>query len=256
MRARHALLLILILLTACSSGSPTPGQATSAPEPSATPRPTAGPTFTPAAPLVILAIPADMNQTQSKAYQKAVYDLAQAQGYRFVVLNKLTKADLEPALKIVIDLSPDTDVAALAASAPPNPIFSHQPAGCAGLPETSASWAATRPASTRWPSWLATLPLPSPRTITPACWCAGALRMPKPSTRLSGPGRCFFAGCATPMPGRLKNIRWYRISPRMPSPANMGPMPKSCSTNRSIPCSSNRAWISPSCSNICKPRGS
>jgi hypothetical protein len=68
--------------------------------------------------LVILAIPADMNQTQSKAYQKAVYDLAQAQGYRFVVLNKLTKAELEPALKIVIDLSPDTDVAALAASAP------------------------------------------------------------------------------------------------------------------------------------------
>jgi len=66
----------------------------------------------------MLVVPADMNDTQSKAYQKAVYDLAQAQSYRFVVLNKLTAAELEPALKIVIDLSPDTDIATLAASAP------------------------------------------------------------------------------------------------------------------------------------------
>jgi hypothetical protein len=59
-----------------------------------------------------------LNEDQSKAYQKAVYDLSQAQGYRFVVLNKLTSADLEPALKIVIDLSPETDVVSLAAAAP------------------------------------------------------------------------------------------------------------------------------------------
>jgi hypothetical protein len=59
-----------------------------------------------------------MNEAQSKAYQKAVYDLSEAQGYRFVVLNKLTPADLEPALKIVIDLSPDADIAALAPTAP------------------------------------------------------------------------------------------------------------------------------------------
>jgi len=32
--------------------------------------------------------------------------LSQAQGYRFMVLNKLTTADLEPTLKIVVDLSP------------------------------------------------------------------------------------------------------------------------------------------------------
>ena len=118
MRARHALLLIIILLTACTFGTPSAGQATSVPQPTATPRPTVGPTSTPPAPLVILVVPADMNEIQSKAYQKAVYDLAQAQGYRFVVLNKLTAAEVEPTLKIVIDLSPDTDIATLAASAP------------------------------------------------------------------------------------------------------------------------------------------
>jgi hypothetical protein len=68
--------------------------------------------------MVILVVPADMNEELSKAYQKAVYDFTQAQGFRFVVLNKLTTTDLEPALKIVVDLSPDTDVAALAVEAP------------------------------------------------------------------------------------------------------------------------------------------
>jgi hypothetical protein len=80
--------------------------------------PTAGPAPTLPAPLVILVLPADMSADQSKAYQKAVYDLAQAQNYRYVVLNKLTKADLEPTLKIVVDLSPDADIAALAPEAP------------------------------------------------------------------------------------------------------------------------------------------
>lgn len=118
MRARHFFLLFLILITACSPGGPTAGKLTATPEPSATPRPTAGPTPTLPAPLVILVLPGDMNQAQSKAYQKAVYDLAQAKSFRFVVLNKLTEAELEPALKVVIDLSPDTDVVKLAAAAP------------------------------------------------------------------------------------------------------------------------------------------
>jgi hypothetical protein len=122
-RARFAFFLLLfILLTSCTfGGTPAAGDATpseTVAAPTDTPVPTAGPTPTMAPPLVILVIPADMNQDLSKAYQKAVYDLSQAQSYRFVVLNKLTNADLEPALKIVIDLSPDTDVAALAASAP------------------------------------------------------------------------------------------------------------------------------------------
>jgi hypothetical protein len=118
LRSRHIFLLFLILLAACSSGKPTSSNGTSVPVASATTRPTAGPTPTPAPPLVILVVPTDMNEDQSKAYQKAVYDLAQAQAYRFVVLNKISNSDLEPALKIVIDLSPDSDVNALAGSAP------------------------------------------------------------------------------------------------------------------------------------------
>jgi len=116
-RARFAFLLILILLASCT-GAPSAGDVTTTPAPTASPVPTAGPTATPAPPLVILVLPADMNDTQSKAYQKEVYDLSQAQSYRFVVLNKLTSADLEPALKIVIDLAEDTDITTMAAAAP------------------------------------------------------------------------------------------------------------------------------------------
>ena len=118
MRARLALFLVIFLLSACSVGTPPAGQVTSTPEPTATPRPTAGPTSTPMAPMVILVVPADMNQAQSKDYQKAVYDLAQAQGYRFVVLNKMSEKELDPTLKIVIDVSPDVDIPGLAAKAP------------------------------------------------------------------------------------------------------------------------------------------
>lgn len=118
MRARFAFLLVLILLTSCTSGVPSAAGVTSTPAPSATPRPTAGPTATLPAPLVILVVPVDMNEAVSKVYQKTVYDLAQAQSYRFVVLNKLSAADLEPALKIVIVLTDDTEIKSLAAAAP------------------------------------------------------------------------------------------------------------------------------------------
>ncbi len=120
MRTRNALLFIFVisLLTACSLGSPSKGEPIATPKPTSTAIPTVGPTMTPPAPLVILLLPADMNPEQSKAYQKAVYDLSQAQGFRFVVLNKLTPADLEPTLRVVVDLAADTDVTALAAKAP------------------------------------------------------------------------------------------------------------------------------------------
>ena len=118
MRARFAFVLILILLTSCASGTPAAVDMTSTPAPTASPVPTAGPTATLPAPLVILVLPADMNESESKSYQKAVYDLAQAQGFRFVVLNKITNLDLEPALKIVIDLAQDADLMTLAAAAP------------------------------------------------------------------------------------------------------------------------------------------
>ena len=118
MRASFAFVLILILLTSCSAATPSAGGLTATPAPTVTPVPTAGPTATLAPPLVILVLPADMNDAESRAYQKAVYDLSQAQSYRFLVLNKLTNTDLEPALKIVIDLAQSSDISALAAAAP------------------------------------------------------------------------------------------------------------------------------------------
>jgi hypothetical protein len=47
-----------------------------------------------------------------------VYDLTQQAGYRFQVLNSLTPADLDPALKVVIAVSTDPGLAQLAAAAP------------------------------------------------------------------------------------------------------------------------------------------
>jgi hypothetical protein len=114
-----AFLLVLILLTACTStATPAAPDVSSVPLPTSTPQPTAGPTPTLAPPLVLLVIPADLNEEDSQAYQAVVYDLAQSVGYRFQVRNKLTEADLEPALKMVIALPPDPGLAALAAAAP------------------------------------------------------------------------------------------------------------------------------------------
>lgn len=102
------------MLTACS-GAPA---ATESAAPTATPRPTIGPTATPGQPLAILLVPADLNEETSNAYQKVVYDLAQAAGMRFQVRNQLSTADLEAALKIVIALPPAAGLSELAAAAP------------------------------------------------------------------------------------------------------------------------------------------
>lgn len=120
MRRFLAFLLILTLLVACtpSAETPAPPDMDFTPRPTVTPQPTAGPTPTPAPPLVILVLPADLNEEESQAYQSAVYDLAQAAGFRFQVRNKLGTEDLEPALKVVIALPPDPGLAALAAAAP------------------------------------------------------------------------------------------------------------------------------------------
>lgn len=123
MRARLAFLLILFLLTSCTftpPGGASAPEAASSPVPTSTPPPTVGPTPTQPAPLAILVIPADLNETDSKVYQKIVYDLAQAAGLRFQVLNQLTVADLalEPNLKVVVTLPPDPGLAGLAAAAP------------------------------------------------------------------------------------------------------------------------------------------
>jgi hypothetical protein len=109
-------LLIFSLLTACAgSATATPASAT----PTATPSPTASPTAS--MPLAILVLPADMPQKDQDSYQKLVYDLTQANGMRWQVLNALSEADLAlagPALKVVIALPPDPGLAALTAAAP------------------------------------------------------------------------------------------------------------------------------------------
>jgi hypothetical protein len=63
-------------------------------------------------------VPADLDKDTSDLYQKTVYDLTQASGYRFQVRNVLTPAELEPGLKVVIAFPPDPGIAALAAAAP------------------------------------------------------------------------------------------------------------------------------------------
>lgn len=110
------LLLAAALLTACGSRA-TPAPATQ--PPTLTPLPTASPTAV--SPLTILVLPADMPQKDKDSYQTMIYDLAQANGMRFQVLNKLSSTDLAlngPALKVVIALPPDPGLAAAAAAAP------------------------------------------------------------------------------------------------------------------------------------------
>ena len=106
------LLLLSLLLGSCGTKE--------TPVPTETPTliPTITPTATASVPLVVLVVPADLDPTQSNLYQTAVYELAQAAGYRFQVRNTLTAADLEPSLKIVVVLPPDPGIVALAAAAP------------------------------------------------------------------------------------------------------------------------------------------
>jgi hypothetical protein len=113
---RLFILLACLLLTACA-GRATP---TAAP---VTAMPTAIATVSPdvPAPLAILVLPADLPQKDKKSYQTLVYDLTQANGMRFQVLNKLTSEDLGfagEALKVVIAFPPDPGLGALAAAAP------------------------------------------------------------------------------------------------------------------------------------------
>jgi hypothetical protein len=113
---RFLLLLASILLTACG------GRATNTAIP-VTPTPTPNPTVSPTAtmPLAILILPADMSQNEKDSYQTLVYDLTQANGMRWQVLNTLTPEDLAlvgPDLKVVIALPPDPGLAALTAAAP------------------------------------------------------------------------------------------------------------------------------------------
>ncbi len=117
MRVKLAFFIILIafVLSACGLGGKT-ATPTAAPTTTPTSLPTLTPT--PVVPLAILVLPADMDKTESDAFQKVVYDLAQQAGMRFQVRNTLSPANLEAGLKVVIAVPPDPGIAALAAAAP------------------------------------------------------------------------------------------------------------------------------------------
>lgn len=118
MRFRFIILFILTIavISACGNNAQTP--ATSAPVSTETLTPSPSFTATPAVPLAILVLPADLDTDTSNLYQKTVYDLTQQSGMRFQVRNQLTNADLEPGLKVVVAVSTDPGIATLAAAAP------------------------------------------------------------------------------------------------------------------------------------------
>lgn len=117
MRAKISLILLLAIAVLSACGPKATEVPTAIPSETPTPAPTLTPT--PDTPLAILVLPPDMDQEASNLYQKTVYDLAQASGFRFQVRNTLSPADVtDPTLKVVIILPPDPGIAALAAAAP------------------------------------------------------------------------------------------------------------------------------------------
>ena len=116
MRVKSALFIILLasLLSACGLGKKVEPTAI----PTGTPVPLPTLTATPASPLAILLMPADLDKETSDAYQTEVYNLTQASDMRFQVRNSLTPKEIEPSLKIVVALAPDPGIAALASAAP------------------------------------------------------------------------------------------------------------------------------------------
>lgn len=118
MRLRFVTLFtaVTILLGACAAPQ---ASTTSTPPPTDTPVIPPTLTSTPTTPLAILVVPTDLDTDTSNLYQKTVYDLAQGSGYRFQVRNALSPTDAaEPGLQVVIAVSVDPGIAALAAAAP------------------------------------------------------------------------------------------------------------------------------------------
>ena len=118
MRPKFFIVFIVIIILISSCGTASTPTATETPTLTDTPIVLSTLTATPTIPLAILVVPADLDADTSNLYQKTVYDLAQASGFRFQVRNILTPADLDPGLKIVISLPPDPGIAVLAAAAP------------------------------------------------------------------------------------------------------------------------------------------
>ncbi|PWB73726.1 MAG: hypothetical protein C3F07_09145 [Anaerolineales bacterium] len=119
MRNKTSVFFVALALLLGACGAPEGSALTSTPPPTDTAVALPEITATPAVPLAILVLPADMDPETSNTYQKTVYDLTQASGWRFQVRNELTTADVaEPGLQVVIALPPDPGIAALAAAAP------------------------------------------------------------------------------------------------------------------------------------------
>lgn len=117
MRSKLILFVLLTLLVLSACGPRATESPTAIPTDTPTPAPTLTPT--PSTPLAILILPAELDAAASDLYQKTVYDLAQASGFRFQLRNSLPVADAaDPMLKVVISLPPDPGLAALAAAAP------------------------------------------------------------------------------------------------------------------------------------------
>lgn len=111
-------LLTVALLAACG-GNDAPEVAVPTVIPSHTPLPPATTIPTLSTPLALLILPANLDQPASDLYQKTVYDLALASGFRFQVRNGITPQDLaDPTLKVVIALPPDPGVMNYAPTAP------------------------------------------------------------------------------------------------------------------------------------------
>lgn len=120
MRLKQAILFILafLMLSACG-GNASPEIAAPTVVPSQTPPPPATAIPTSSTPLAILVLPTDMDQAASDLYQRTVYELAIASGFRFQVRNGISPQDLaDPTLKAVIALPPDPGVANYAPTAP------------------------------------------------------------------------------------------------------------------------------------------
>lgn len=120
MRVKYFLLFVLLIavLSACGGNESAEIPAPTA-VPSHTPEPLPTLMPTPSTPLALLILPQDMDRAAFDLYQKTVYDLAQASGFRFQVRNTLTQEDInDPTLKVVIALPPDPGVASFAAAAP------------------------------------------------------------------------------------------------------------------------------------------